>query len=116
MAPQDESPTVQVEETQYGASKEPYVQASQPNVNNNESPPAAQKVQQLMTPTTPRNGPGRTQTPPVGPAPSQLSQLPDPQIPSEKSEDSSTENLDEGPKEEHPGDEEIEPHTLPVFD
>ncbi|KFY49191.1 hypothetical protein V495_00657 [Pseudogymnoascus sp. VKM F-4514 (FW-929)] len=119
MAPQDGSPTVQVEETQYDANKEPYVQASQPDTKKNESPPAAQKSQapgQLMTPTTPRSGPERTQTPPIGPAPSLQSQFQDPQSPRQESEDGNSESSDDGPEEEHPEKEKMEPHTLPEFD
>ncbi|KFZ20431.1 hypothetical protein V502_03174 [Pseudogymnoascus sp. VKM F-4520 (FW-2644)] len=115
---QDESPTIQVEETQYDENKEAYVKASQPDVKNQESPPAAQKPGQLMTPATPRTRTERaeTPTPPLGPAPSLPSLFPDPQSPSEESDDGRSERLDDGPEEERPEEEEAEPHTLPAFD
>ncbi|OBT89785.1 hypothetical protein VE02_01385 [Pseudogymnoascus sp. 03VT05] len=113
---QDESPTIQVEETQYDANKEPYVQASQPDPKNKESPPAFQKPKapgQLMTPATPRTRPEPAQTPPLGPAPTLPSQYPDPQS---SSDDGSSEHSDDGPEEEHREKEEVEPHVLPQFD
>lgn len=123
MASQDESPTIQVEETQYDANKEPYVQASQPDPKKIDLPMGAQNPKppgQLMTPATPRTGPERTETPSRGPAPSLPSQFPDPQNPGQESEDGSSEHSDDGPEEEHehehPEEEEVEPHTLPAFD
>lgn len=121
MASQDESPTIQVEETQYDENKEAYVKASQPDVKNNESLPAAQKRQtpgQLITPVTPRTRTERaeTPTPPLGPAPSLPTQFPDPQSPSQESDDVRSEHSDDGPKEGHPKREMVELHTLPKFD
>ncbi|OBT93120.1 hypothetical protein VE01_09200 [Pseudogymnoascus verrucosus] len=116
---QDESPTIQVEETQYDANKEPYVQASQPDPKNKESPPTAQKPKtpgQLMTPATPRTRAESAQTPPLGPAPSLPSQYPVPQSPSQESDDGSSENSDDGPKEAHREKEKVDPHVLPQFD
>lgn len=110
---QNDSPTIQVEEIQYDANKEPYVQASQPDPKNRESPPAFQKPKlpgQLMTPATPRTRPEPAKTPPLGPAPTQF---PDPQSPSD---DGSSENSDDGPEEEHREKEEVDPHVLPQFD
>ncbi|KFY22655.1 hypothetical protein V493_06433 [Pseudogymnoascus sp. VKM F-4281 (FW-2241)] len=118
MAPQDERPTIQVEETQYDENKEPYVKASQPDPRNKESPPAAQKLQtsgQLMTPATPRTRTEQPETSPLGPAPSPPSQFPDPQGPNQESDDGS-ERSDDGPEEKHPEKEEVMPHTLPHFD
>ena len=121
MAPQDESPTIQVEETQYDENKEAYVKASQPDLKNNESPLAAQKPKtpgQLMTPATPRTRKERaeTPTPPLGPAPSLPSQFPDPQSSSQESDDGRSERSDDGHEEEQAAEEEVEPHTLPAFD
>lgn len=121
MAPHDESPTIQVEETQYDENKEAYVKASQPDLKNIEFPPAAQKPKtpgQLMTPATPRTRTERaeTPTPPLGPPPSLPSQFPDPQSPSPESDDGRSEHSDDGPEEERPEEEEVEPHTLPAFD
>jgi hypothetical protein len=110
---QNESPTIQVEETQYDANKEPYVQASQPDPKNRESPPTFQKPKlpgQLMTPATPRTRPEPPQTPPLGPAPTQF---PDPQSPSD---DGSSDHSDDGPEEEHREKEEVDPQVLPQFD
>lgn len=117
----DESPTIQVEETQYDENKEAYVKASQPDVKNNESLPAAQKRQtpgQLITPVTPRTRTERaeTPTPPLGPAPSLPTQFPDPQSPRKESDDGRSERSDDGPEEGHPNREVAELHTLPKFD
>lgn len=116
---QDESPTIQVEETQYDANKEPYVQASQPDPKNKESPPTAQKPKtpgQLMTPATPRTRAEPAQTSPLGPAPSLPSQYPVPQSPSQESDNGSSENSVDGPEEEHREKEKVDPHVLPQFD
>lgn len=118
MAPQDESPIIQVEETQYDDNKEPYVKASQPEPNNTDFPPAAQKPQtpgQLITPVTPRTRTEQSETP-LGPAPTLPSELADTQSPSQESGDGSSEHSDDGPEEERPEEAEVEPHTLPTFD
>lgn len=121
MAPQDESHTIQVEETQYDENKEPYVKASHSDLKNPESLPAAQQRQtpgQLITPVTPRTRTERaeTTTPPLGPAPGLPSQFPDPQSPSEESNDGGFEHSDDGPEEEQPVKEVVQLHTLPKFD
>ncbi|OBT70094.1 hypothetical protein VE03_00634 [Pseudogymnoascus sp. 23342-1-I1] len=121
MAPQDGNPIIQVEETQYDENKEPYVKVSQPDLKNKESAPAAQKPQtpgQLITPVTPRTRTelAETPTPPIGPEPSPPSQFPEPQSPSEESDDGRSEHSDDGPEEERPVKEVADLHTLPPFD
>ncbi|KFY36090.1 hypothetical protein V494_05324 [Pseudogymnoascus sp. VKM F-4513 (FW-928)] len=121
MAAQDESPTVQVEETQYDDNKEPYVEASQPNPQINESPPTAQGAKtpsQLMTPATPRTKATEQPETPLGPASNLPTQLPERQSPSQESDDVPSEISDDEPEEESRAEkkESEEPHTLPAFD
>ncbi|KFY20090.1 hypothetical protein V491_03995 [Pseudogymnoascus sp. VKM F-3775] len=119
MAPQDESPIIQVEETQYDVNKGPYVGASQPDPKNTDFVSAAQKPQtlgQLITPVTPRTRTEQPETPPLGPAPTLPSELAGPQSPNQESDDGSSEHSGDGPDEERADDEEVEPHTLPPFD
>ncbi|OBT49728.1 hypothetical protein VE04_09553, partial [Pseudogymnoascus sp. 24MN13] len=78
---QDESPTIQVEETHHSA-----------------------------------HHAERAQTSPLGRAPGRPSQYPVPQSPSQESDDGSSENSDDGPKEAHREKEKVDPHVLPQFD
>ncbi|ELR05323.1 hypothetical protein GMDG_07306 [Pseudogymnoascus destructans 20631-21] len=91
---QAQSPTIQVEETQYDANKEPYV----------------------LTPATPCTRPDPAQTPPLGPVPTLPSQVPVPQSPSQESDDGSSEHSGDGSGEERCEEEKVDPHVLPQFD